>query len=227
MTNLSNEQISNLMDDIGFLKKAIQKNTPIIQQIAITKSIRLSAIFTGLAIIALSIVALFIKSHFGSYFAAPQWVKLSFLGTSIVAFVIGSILKGSGILREAYHVDPKISLGKIALQLYSQRLIHAFLPLLTFTLFIIIICLMKGYTNLIVPVTSIGIGFALIFDYVLLQIKEYLFIGYWDLVIGCVLILVPSIGAEIGLILTLGLGMLFVGIYSYLIKNDRVTPEGK
>jgi hypothetical protein len=227
MEKLTQKRLSSFLEDIGYLKKAIQKNTLIIQQIALDRSLRLTLLFSGFSIIALSSFALIIKSHYHSYSHAPGWSKVSILIGVILSLIISSLLKSSGLLREAHVLNPKISLWKITSDLYSHSFAQVAFPVAALVIFFSIVSYVRGYATVTVSILSVGAGIGLLFYYMLLRLKEYLIFGYWHLITGCLIVLFPSIGPEYGFILSLGSGMFLWGISCYFVKDKKVKLEDK
>lgn len=225
MSQFSQEQISQFMDDIGFLRKSIQKNTPIIQQIAMNKSLRLTSFFTGVSIITLSIISLLLQKQYGSFSNSPTWMKIIFVGLIILSLIVGSVLKSTGILREARQLHPRITFWKVASQIYSQRFIHLQVSTVLLTSAFIYHAVIKGNTWAWIPIISGFLGLNFLLYYIFFRIASFVYVGYWFIVTSILLSFYQSVTPQIGCIITFGAGMILFALLSYLPENKTVTVK--
>jgi hypothetical protein len=73
-----------------------------------------------------------------------------------------------------------------------------------------------GQSRFLVPIISIGIGLIYNSYDTLLNIDEFLWISYWFIVTGCIVMVYNSISPLLGLSLTIGGGLLLLSAIWYL-----------
>ncbi|MFP4162537.1 MAG: hypothetical protein ACLFQB_01535 [Chitinispirillaceae bacterium] len=225
MEQLSQEQIRRFIDEIGVMKKAIRKNRLILQQITFTKTLQFTSLFAAFAIIGLTLIHLLLQIHYGDFSYSPQWVKVLFYVSVVLAFVTGGILKNSGILSEARRIDPNISIFKVMKEISSHRIAHTEIAIWSLVVFFSTISLLRGHVLYIIPVLALGIGLSFLLYWVLFRVRVFLLDGYWLLLSGCFVIAYPSIGPHFGLILTMGAAMLIFGVSASLPKQKTTDVE--
>ena len=71
MEPLNREQLDQLAEDIAFVKKAIEKNSSILQRIDFRSSLRLMALLTALAIFFFCGLFHALDKHFGGFINIP------------------------------------------------------------------------------------------------------------------------------------------------------------
>ncbi|MFP4012794.1 MAG: hypothetical protein ACLFVQ_01800 [Chitinispirillaceae bacterium] len=225
MEQLSENQIRKIIEDIGVMKKAVRKNRLILQQIAFTKTMQLTSVFTAFAIIGLTLIHLLLDSHYSGFSHAPLWVRILFFISVAVSFFTSSLLKTSGILKEAKNIDPAISIFKVMKEVYSHRIAHTEMAIWFLVVFLSIVSVVRGHALYIIPILSTGIGLSFLLYWVLFRVKVFLVDGYWLLLSSCTIILYPSIGAHSGLILTLGVAMVIFAVSASLATRGTVSAE--
>ena len=79
-----------MLKDIQFIKEAVRKNNNILKYIFLAEGIKNIALFTGIIIISISLLLLWIIGYYGSYQDLPDKVKIvaySILGFSLIGLV--------------------------------------------------------------------------------------------------------------------------------------------
>lgn len=225
MEQLSENQIHKIIQDIGVMKKAVQKNRLILQQIAFTKTMQLTSVFTSFAIIGLTLIHMLLSSHYGDFGHAPLWIRILFFASLIISFFTCSLLKTSGILREAKHIDPAVSIFKVMKEVYSHRIAHTEMAIWFLIIFLSIVSVIRGNALYVIPIISIGVGLSFLLYWVLFRVKVFLVDGYWLLLSSCIVILYPAIGPHVGLILTLGTAMIIFAVSATLGQPKTNSRE--
>ena len=223
MDTLSREQIDRLAEDISFVKKAIEKNSTILQQIDFRSSLRLVTLLSALAIFFFCGLFHLLMKHFHGFSGIPTSIKaISFCAIALVAAAIG-VLKNSGILKSARSANPGISLMYIIKEYYSSvRLFHHFIPTGLVVLFSCVYAASIGNSRLVIPFISIGAGLIYNSLETFLRIDELLILSYWLIVTGCIVLVFNSISPLLGLCLTLGCGLLLLSAIWYLPHKKSV-----
>jgi hypothetical protein len=222
MESLTKEQLDQLTQDISFVRKAIEKNSSILNQIDFRSSMRLTVLLSTLSVFLFCGIGQVLIRHFGGFGAIPASVKV--VGLCVIALdaTILGILKNTGVLRSARAFDPKISLFRLIREYYSARMYHQFIPTGVVLLFGCIYAALMGHSRLIIPIISIGAGLLYNTYHSLLRIDEFLLMAYWFIVTGCILIVFSSVSPLLGLGVTLGCGLLLLSVIWYLPQKKRV-----
>jgi len=216
MNSLTPEQVDKFAEDISFVKKAIEKNSSILRQIDFRSSLRLVVLMTALATFLFCGVFHVLMKHFGSFSAIPTAIKaIVFCAIAFVVAIIG-IAKNTGVLKNARTFDPGMSLVRLMKEYYSFRLYHHFVPMALVIAFSCMYTVAIGQSRFLVPIISIGIGLIYNSYDTLLNIDEFLWISYWFIVTGCIVMVYNSISPLLGLSLTIGGGLLLLSAIWYL-----------
>jgi hypothetical protein len=223
MDALSREQIDRLAEDISFVKKAIEKNSSILQRIDFRSSLRLVALVCGLSVFLFCGLFHFFIKHYNGFSGIPTSIKAAlFCAIAFIAIVLG-VLKNTGILKSARSVNPGISLAHLVKEYFSSiRLFHHFFPTGLVVLFSCMYVVNIGHPRLIIPFFSIGAGLIYNSLSTFLRIDEFLLISYWFILTGAIVLVFNSISPLLALCLTLGCGMLLLSAIWYLPHKKHV-----
>lgn len=216
MTQITEQQVKQLFEDITYVRQAIQKNTSIIQQMDFHSSLRLLSVTSGSAILLFSGLFYLLINHFGSYCAIPQMVRYGiYTAIAIITLLLG-LMKQTLVLRSARKVQPNISLFKLAKEYYSLRVYHMYVPLFLCAAFLTGYCIYGNNSHYIIPIVSLALGFYYIQFGTLLRFNEALIAGYWMIISGSVVTLYNSLSPMFSLPLTLGIGLILFGLGLYI-----------
>jgi hypothetical protein len=216
MDVISREQVDKLAEDISFVKKAIEKNSSILRQIDFRSSLRLVTLISGISIFFFCGLFHFLMKHFNGFSGIPTSMKAVFFSAiALIAIMLG-FLKNTGILKSARSASPGISLTHILKEYYSARMYHHFIPTGLVLIFSCIYAVNIGNSRLIIPFFSIGAGLIYNSLSTFLRIDEFLFLSYWFIVTGCIVLVFNSISPLLGLCLTIGCGLLLLSAIWYL-----------
>jgi hypothetical protein len=221
MDTLSREQVDKLAEDISFVKKAIEKNSSILRQIDFRSSLRLVSLVSGLSVFFFCGLFHLMMKHFNGFSGIPTSLKaIAFSAIALIAIVLG-FLKNTGILKSARSASPGISLARILKEYYSARMYHHFIPTGLVLIFSCIYAVYIGNSRLIIPFFSIGAGLIYNSLSTFLRIDEFLFISYWFIVTGCIVLVFNSISPLLGLCLTIGCGLLLLSAIWYVLPHKK------
>ncbi|HUI91703.1 MAG TPA: hypothetical protein VLX68_05575 [Chitinivibrionales bacterium] len=216
MDTLSREQLDQLTQDITFVRKAIEKNSSILNQIDFRGSLRLTVLLSALSVFLFCGLFYFLEAHFGGFDAIPVYLKaLAFCAAALDVAMLG-ILKNTGVLKSARAFDPGISLFRLVREYYAGKMYHHFIPTGLVLLFACVCAWETGHAKLIIPFVSIGVGLLYNTFNTFLRIDEFLVFGYWFIVTGCILVVFNTVSPLLGLALTLGCGLLLLSFIWYL-----------
>jgi hypothetical protein len=222
MDAISRDQIDQLAQDISFVKKAIEKNSSILNQIDFRSSLRLTVLLSAVSIFLFCGLLHLLSRHFGGFTLIPASIKaLVFCAAALDLMLLG-ILKNAGVLKSARTYDPGISLFRLMREYYSGRMYNHFIPTGIVLFFACIYAWKTGHACLLIPFVSIGAGLLYNTFNTFLRIDEFLILGYWFIVTGGILVVFNSISPLLELLLTLGCGMLLLSAIWYLPKKNRM-----
>jgi hypothetical protein len=221
MEALNREQLDQLAEDIAFVKKAIEKNSSILQRIDFRSSLRLMALLTALAIFFFCGLFHTLNKHFGGFAGIPISIKaIVFCAIALVTVAL-AFLKNSGILKSARNVEPNISIMRLIGEYYSIKLYHHFIPLGFMALFLCAYALSSGNPRFIIPIISIGTGLLYNSLDTMLRLDELLWTSYWFIVTGCIVMVFNTISPLLSLCLTLGCGLLLTSAMWYVPRKKH------
>jgi hypothetical protein len=221
MDTLSREQVDRLAEDIAFMKKAIEKNSSVLQQIDFGASLRLMCLLTALSVFVFSGLFHFLIRYFGNFSVIPVTVKaVSFCAMALVLIGLG-IQKNFGILKSARSTVPGMSMFALIKEYYSVRMYHHFIPVGLTLLFLGGYAVATGNFRFLVPLLSIYIGLIYNSISLLLRIDDLFFSAYWFTVTGCIVLVFHTMSPLLALCLTLGCGLLLQALIWYLPRKKR------
>ena len=221
MEALTREQVDQLAEDFAFVKKAIEKNSAILQRIDFRFSLRLVTLLSALAIFFFCGLFHLLIKHFNGFFFIPISIKaVVFCAIALVAVALG-FLKNSGVLKSARIVEPGISLMRLIREYYSIRMFHHFIPLGLVFLFSCAYTISAGNSRFLIPMLSIGAGLVYNSLDTLLRLDEFLWTSYWFVVTGCIVLVFNTISPLLSLCLTLGCGLLILSAMWYMPEKKQ------
>ena len=221
MEALNREQLDQLAEDIAFVKKAIEKNSSILQRIDFRSSLRLLALLTALAIFFFCGLFYALEKHFGSFANISLSIKAIVFSAIALVTVTLVFLKNSGVLRSARTLDPGISLMRLIREYYSIKLYHHFIPMGIVFLFSCAYVVYTGNPRFVIPILSIGAGLMWNTFDTLLKLDEFLLTSYWYIVTGCIVLVFNTISPLLSLCLTLGCGLLILSAMWYMPQKKH------
>jgi hypothetical protein len=221
MDSLSREQIDQLAQDISFVKKAIEKNSSILNQIDFRSSLRITVLLSAISVFFFCGVSHLLIRHFGGFASIPASVKAIVFCAAAFDLALLGVLKNTGVLKSARRFDPGISLFRLIREYYSARMYHHFIPTGLLVVFACLFAWKTGNARFIIPFLSIGAGLLYNTFDTFLRINEFLFIGYWFIVSGCILLVLNTVSPLLALVLTLGCGLLLLSAIWYLPQKKR------
>ncbi len=222
METLNPEQVGQLAEDIAFVKKAIEKNSSILQRIDFRSSLRLMALLTALAIFFFCGLFHALDKHFGGFASIPLSIKAIVFSAIALVTVTLAYLKNSGVLKSARNVEPNISIMRLIREYYSIKLYHHFIPMGIVFLFSCAYVVYTGNPRFVIPILSIGAGLIWNTFDTLLKLDEFLWTSYWYIGSGCIVLVFNTISPLLSLCLTLGCGLLIISAMWYMPQKKRV-----
>ncbi len=212
MTTISNEQADKLLEDIASIKSVLKQNRSIIQLIVHPRHYQLLAVLFFISIIVFSAVFHVLMIFYGDYVSISQWIKNILYVAVAVDCAILVYIKFSMMERSIIQADEKMSLSKALFDFFTFRVVHVYVPVVLLMIILIIYFSIRNMEYYIIPTITISLG--LIYNFIggLSETKRYLLSGYWMVITGILAILYTAVPAAIVLIITLGIGVLFLAL---------------
>ena len=212
MGRIEEREIDKLLEDISFIKNAISRNSPLLQEVFMPARFRILFLAVGLSIVIFSLAFYFLTGLYGGYGKIPVLYKVIVYLALLSDFIFLVVLRWTRILgfRAEENRDIRGSLDTF----FSSRLIHVFIPLVAITLLISIYSATRGNAYYIVPTLSVGMGLLYNFFGSMTGIRQWLISGYWFMGTG-ILTLLWTMPTPIAVLVSMGCGLLVFALLSY------------
>ena len=210
-----------LLKDLQLIKEAVKKNNSILKSVSLSEGLKSTGLMTGIFIIFISLVMLWIEHNYGSYALIPAAVKTGFymfVGFCSVGLMINKVVSIVKVLRR-YKQDMNVM--ALFEELYTHKFWMLMAPHVVAMVVFIIYLSVSDLAFLIVPVLAILVALIFINLQSIINIRETLLSGVWMLVSGLLsLFIAYRVNSLILLSLTFGGGMLVLYI-SVQISTSR------
>ena len=210
-----------LLKDLQLIKEAVKKNNSILKSVSLSEGLKSTGLMTGIFIIFISLVLLWLEHNYGSYALIPAAVKTGFymfVGFCSVGLMINKVVSIVKVLRR-YKQDMNVM--ALFEELYTHKFWMLMAPHVVAMVVFIIYLSVSDLAFLIVPVLAILVALIFINLQSIINIRETLLSGVWMLVSGLLsLFIAYRVNSLILLSLTFGGGMLVLYI-SVQISTTR------
>ncbi len=212
MTNTTNQQLTEMMEEIQSIKSIINQKKPVLHVLLHPKHLKLFMLLTGVGVSVLSLAYYYLEQRYGVFRASPESIRQVFKGLVIA---IGTAL--FALLFILWSRSIKKNGGKLAGEhvmsaLFSFRVINLLLPVRFLAFVLILYCIDKETYYYIIPILSIAIGLQFNFLGCMTETKNYVVSGYWFILTAIIVFLFTSIPASLAVLISLGCGSLLFGI---------------
>ncbi len=214
MNQINEKQVEKLLGDIATIKSVIKENQPIMRQLMLPIHFRVISYISGIGIIVISLAYYFLLNQYGSYPLIPEGIRTFLLVVIGVLVLTVWILKGVLWVRSVHTVNKELSFGQMLKNLYSDQLLHTWIPTSVLMVFFVAYFNYKGTPQHIIPIVAFGVGFIYNLIGGMTRIWQYLLTGYWLIITGVLSLVFSNMSSLIWLVLSLGLGLLIFGIVS-------------
>ncbi len=202
-----------LLKDLQQIKEAVKKNNSILKSVSLSEGLKSTGLMTGLFIILISTVLLWLEHYYGSYTLIPAAVKIGIymiIGLCTVGLLINKVVSIIKVLRR-YRQDMNVMV--LFKELYTRKFWMLMAPHVTAIVVFIIYLSVSELAFLIVPVLAVLVALLFINLQSIMNIKETLLSGAWMLVSGLFsLFIAQLVNSLILLSLTFGVGMIVLYI---------------
>lgn len=220
--NSPENDLSQLLEDIEYIKKAVLKRNNILHFMEVAQAVRFVALLSGLLIIFTSFVVYLLIKQYGSYELVPDQARLLIFLYIALAFIFVGVLKIRNFLRKAREVDNRITLGDLFEAIYTTRFVEILIPFLIALVGIPLYLGSAGLVHLVLPFTAILFGLLCFAVSGLLHLKATLLMGGWLLLTGFIFLFWPAgLHEMIQLIISFGLGLLIMGVTGYVCPAKK------
>ncbi len=210
-----------LLKDLQLIKEAVKKNNSILKSVSLSEGLKSTGLMTGIFIIFISLVLLWLEHNYGSYALIPAAVKTGFymfVGFCSVGLMINKVVSIVKVLRR-YKQDMNVM--ALFEELYTHKFWMLMAPHVVAMVVFIIYLSVSDLAFLIVPVLAILVALIFINLQSIINIRETLLSRVWMLVSGLLsLFIAYRVNSLILLSLTFGGGMLVLYI-SVQISTSR------
>jgi hypothetical protein len=220
MNTIDKEQIDKTLEDIASIKKIINRNKPILQQVFNFTNYRLIFMLIGIGVLILSMLFYYLTSRYGSHEAIPDKIKYFISFAFIVYFIFIEILEYRFYVKSLKNIDKSLTFRSLFKELFSDRIKHIIFASLFLTILLIVFFTIKGIPYFIIPTFAILCGLASLAG-AMLYIKYLLVIGYWYLITGVVFLIFNTIPIEIAIAISFGIGNILFGVLGYIDHNSN------
>jgi MFS family permease len=227
MNTIDNEQVNRTLEDIASIKEVINRNTPIIQRVAIwqqfmsLRNFRLLWLLFGISATFFSMLFYFLMNYYGSYGDIPFNLKLIIYIAIGIDSVFISILK----LRLISNLLKKqnLTLSWWLKEIFPKGYDHISCSVLFLFYFLIAYFIIQDIPYYIIPLLSIIYGLMMLLP-IGLNIEYSILTGYYFLVTGICLLIFNTIPASIAVSISVGAGSLIGAALGY-IKQESGKEE--
>ena len=212
MATSNDKQIDQLIEEISSIKTVINKNKSLLRQILLPANFRLLALLTGISIILFSMIFYYFMDFYGGYSFIPGYIKLTLMAAMVVDCIFLAIIKFSNFIKSLLEIDYRYTFGRLMKEFFSFRIVHVYAPLYALAVFLCIYLSKQNSTYYIIPTISITVGLMYNFLGSILEVKQYLLVGYWLILTGVGVLLFNTIPAPVAVSISMGCGILLFAL---------------
>ena len=222
MEPIDNQHREKVIADIGSIKAVLNKNRMILQQIMVPFHLVLVGAIGCVAIILFCLIIHLLIGHYGEFGLIPRQIRYTLYGLMAAVGVLMSAVKLRGFSVTGRQIDPAYTLRRVLKEMFSFKIVHLYLPIISLIIFFAIYFAYRQIPAFILPTILIGLGLLSNFIGMLIEIRLYLFLGYYLLCATLVIIVFPAIPMTFAVAGSLGVGYLLFTVMAYRhVRADR------
>lgn len=215
MEPVDSQRLEKMIIDIASIRSVLNKNKMILQQIMIPSFMVVVGAIGCVGIIVFCLLIHLLIGHYGSYGQIPREIRYAIYGAMAAVGVVMSVIKLRGLSVSGRQIDPEYTLRRVLKEMFSFKIVHLYLPVMSLVIFFCFYFAYREMSAMILPTILIGMGLLSNFIGMLVEIRLYLFLGYYVLGSAVVIILFPSIPVTLAIAGSLGIGYLIFTIMAY------------
>ncbi len=213
MTDINDQQVSKLLDDIASIKEVISSNRSLMKQMLLPIHFRIVTFVAAFGIIGVSMLYYFLLENYGVYSAIPEQIRKAAIVVVVALWAVTVVLKRVLWLKSVKKVDQQITFRQMIKNLYQAQIFHVWIPILILMFVTASYLYLNGHSRFIIPLT--GAGFGIMYNMIgsITHIRQYLIIGYWTILTGLLPLFFPTVSALIFLVICHGCGLLLFAVF--------------
>jgi hypothetical protein len=200
-----------MMDEIKSLKSILNQKKPILHILLHPRHLKLFMLLTGISVSLFSLVFYFLEQRFGSFGTTPDIIRRGFATlvalVGIILFCLFFVFWSNSLKKSG----GKFSGEQVWSSFFSFRVANLLMPVRVMAIIFILYCMQQNLLYYIIPLLSIAIGLQSNFLGCITETINYVIGGYWFMITGVYITLVPSIPGPLAVLLSLGCGCLLFG----------------
>ena len=223
MKTIDNERVERTLEDIASIKEIINRNTSIIQRVAIwqqfmsLRNFRLLWLLFGISATFFSMLFYFLMNYYGSYRDIPfnlKWIISIAMGIDAVFISILKLRLISNLLKKQ-----NLTLSWWLKKFFPDGYDHISSSVIFLFYFLIVYFIIQDIPYFIIPLLSIVYGLMLLLP-IGLNIEYSLLTGYYFLVAGICLLIFTTIPVPIAVSISVGAGSLIGSALGYINQES-------
>lgn len=227
MANIDDKQLSSLMDDIKYIRGAIQKNAGVIRQMELSRSLRIVSFMASAVIFLFSYLFHLLDVRYGDFSQAPGLVQTAILVGIGICFLAVGLVKNLRVLRSARDVQPGISFSALLKEFNSRNMWTAYLITNLATVVGIIKAVQADLLWIITPIAGVAYGILMAIAMSSYKLKEFSIAAWWTSGVAMVLMFIGPVSIPLQVSATFGFGFLVLGVGSFLPTGEGRLQGGR
>ncbi len=212
-------RIARLLRDIGEIKAAVKRNSPVLREIVTARYYWLHIVAFGLAVIVFSVLMHFLMRGYGGYAAIPAALRTVFW---IVAAAVSAgiyLYRVRGVLRTVKAIDRGLNLWSLLGDHDIGEFLLIYGPLCLVAAALTVFLSRTGQSAFIIAVWAGWLGLTLNLVAFAVHLPEFYAGGYWVLVAGALSVFVRGVSAPLWTALCFGGGSIVYAAVSEVIRQ--------
>ncbi len=212
-------RISRLLRDIGEIKAAVKRNSPVLREIVTARYYWLHIVAFGLAVIVFSVLMHFLTRGYGGYAAIPAAVRTVFWIVAAAVSVSIYLYRIRGVLRTVRSIDKRLTLLSLLGDHEMGEFLLIYGPMCLIAAALTVFLSRAGQSFFIIAVWAGWFGLTLNLLAFAVHLPEFYAGGYWILATGALSIFLPGMSASLWVAVCFGGGSIVYAAVSEVIRQ--------
>jgi len=178
---MSEPTLDSIQRDIEELRKAINKNQPLLREIADSRIFAILALPIGVLVSAFCIASHFLVAAYGSFAAVPRAWKIISALCAALFFIGGGVGKWMLLSRRAAEIERGATTMSVLRSMYGKPFFHANMPAVLCMVVIPLFAIWTGHPWYAVSAAGLFLGFAANALASIVRGPEYVAMGWFAL----------------------------------------------
>ncbi len=219
---MDKKELDILIEDLRFMKEASKRNGRILREILLPKYFGSLTLYCGISFVILFTVFHIFIQNFGSYKSVPLAIRSVLWIIFIFIFASTVILKWTVIGKATRKIRSDVTPLVIVKEILSSSIKHGYISLVFTIFFLTLFLVITANGIFVIPLLSIICGISINTIDGTMNLKEYLFFGYWLIFSGIAGILFAGSYPFLCPAFTFGIGMIIFGIAALLSVKNKI-----